>query len=92
MIQPHAKNRMATSKISAKVKQKTETVTFDSNGYATTSLSRESNVLLAARNATGINWEAYVPFANYAGSSWRIVAYKGGVVSGETRSVILYYL
>ena len=83
---------MATSIISAKVKQKTESVTFDSNGYATTSLSRESNVLLAARNSTANNWEAYVPFANYAAPSWRIVAYKGGITSGETRSVILYYL
>ena len=82
---------MATSEISAKVKQKTETVTFDNNGYAETSLSRTGTVLLAAKNNT-TTWEAYVPFANNATAKWRIVAYKGSVTSGDTRSVILYYL
>ncbi len=82
---------MATSNINTSIKQKTETVTFDANGYAETSLDRRYNILIGARNSDS-NWEAFIPFTNLASYQWEIIAYKGGVSSGETRSVVLYYI
>lgn len=82
---------MATSTINTSIKQKTETVTFDANGYAETSLDRRYNILIGASNSD-LHWESFIPFTNLASYQWKITAYKGGVSSGETRSVILYYI
>jgi hypothetical protein len=71
------------------VKQKTETVTFDANGFAETTIPRE-NALVAVRG-TG-DWETFLAFANNYSSTWRIISAKSTMTEGATRTVVLYYV
>lgn len=79
---------MATSSVKQMVKTAVETVTFNANGVASTSISTD-NVLLCISDTA--DWGAYIPYCNNYYGTWQIIGVYG-TSGGDTRTVKLFYI
>lgn len=78
---------MATSKIKNIINVLTESLTFNSDGEASTSLPRKGNVIVSAID-TG-DWDIYVPWTNNNKTYWGLKNIKN---SNATRTVKIFYI
>ena len=80
---------MATGKIQqSTAKSKTETITFDANGFGKTSLSRSNTILFLACDTS--DWYTFDVFGNNLYDVWAVISTNAALKNAD-HTVVLYY-